>query len=300
MPRATPSPLLRGGSFFEGPRWRDGRWWVSDFYRHLVLAVGPDGTCEEVMEVPGQPSGLGWLADGSLLVVSMNDQRVLRCARSGKVTLHADLRGRAVGRLNDMVVDAAGRAFVGSFGFDLMAGDDPASSSVWRVDPDGAVTEAATGMLFPNGSVVTPDGSTLVVGETFGCRYSAFTIAADGRLTERRVWAQLAPTPRLGSFAELLPQVTVAPDGCCLDAEGRIWCADATRGRCILVREGGAVVDEVRAPDGLQVFACMLGGPDGRTLLLCCAPDFDESRRSAARQAVLLTTVVDIPHAGLP
>jgi sugar lactone lactonase YvrE len=300
MPRATPSPLLRGGSFFEGPRWRDGRWWVSDFYRHLVLAVGPDGTCEEVMEVPGQPSGLGWLADGSLLVVSMNDQRVLRRARSGKVTLHADLRGRAVGRLNDMVVDAAGRAFVGSFGFDLMAGDDPAPSSVWRVDPDGAVTEAATGMLFPNGSVVTPDGSTLVVGETFGCRYSAFTIAADGRLTERRVWAQLAPTPRLGSFAELLPQVTVAPDGCCLDAEGRIWCADAARGRCILVREGGAVVDEVRAPDGLQVFACMLGGPDGRTLLLCCAPDFDESRRSAARQAVLLTTVVDIPHAGLP
>jgi sugar lactone lactonase YvrE len=300
MPRATPSPLLRGGSFFEGPRWRDGRWWVSDFYRHLVLAVGPDGACEEVMEVPGQPSGLGWLADGSLLVVSMNDQRVLRCARSGKVTLHADLRGRAVGRLNDMVVDAAGRAFVGSFGFDLMAGDDPASSSVWRVDPDGAVTEAATGMLFPNGSVVTPDGSTLVVGETFGCRYSAFTIAADGRLTERRVWAQLAPTPRLGSFAELLPQVTVAPDGCCLDAEGRIWCADAARGRCILVREGGAVVDEVRAPDGLQVFACMLGGPDGRTLLLCCAPDFDESRRSAARQAVLLTTVVDVPHAGLP
>jgi sugar lactone lactonase YvrE len=300
MPRATPSPLLRGGSFFEGPRWRDGRWWVSDFYRHLVLAVGPDGACEEVMEVPGQPSGLGWLADGSLLVVSMNDQRVLRCARSGKVTLHADLRGRAVGRLNDMVVDAAGRAFVGSFGFDLMAGDDPASSSVWRVDPDGAVTEAATGMLFPNGSVVTPDGSTLVVGETFGCRYSAFTIAADGRLTERRVWAQLAPTPRLGSFAELLPQVTVAPDGCCLDAEGRIWCADATRGRCILVREGGAVIDEVHAPDGLRVFACMLGGPDGRTLLLCCAPDFDESRRSAARQAVLLTTVVDVPHAGLP
>src|SRR5207249_1718026 len=121
-----------------------------------------------VLEVPGQPSGLGWLPDGSLLVTSMKDQRVLRRSPGGEVTVHADLGGRAAGQVNDMVVDAGGRAFVGCFGFDLMAGDDPAPSSLWRVDADGAVTEAATGMLFPNGSVVTSDGSTLVVGESFG------------------------------------------------------------------------------------------------------------------------------------
>ena len=295
------SVLFEGGSFFEGPRWHGGRWWVSDFYRHVVLAVAADGSsAEEILEVPGQPSGLGWLPDGSLLVSSMKDQRVLRRSPAGDVRVHADLAGRAQGHLNDMVVDAAGRAFVGSFGFDLMAGEDPRPTSLWRIDPDGTVTEAATGLLFPNGPVVTPDGSTLIVGESFGCRYSAFTIADDGSLTDRRVWAQLAPTPTLGSFEQLLPQVTVAPDGCGLDAEGRIWCADAVGRRCILVAQGGAIVDEVRPPAGLGVFACMLGGTDGRTLLLCCAPDYLEHNRSVTREAVLLTTTVDAPHAGLP
>jgi len=295
------SLLLEGGSFFEGPRWHDGRWWVSDFYRHTVLSVAPEGSSPRtILEVPGQPSGLGWLPDGSLLVTSMKDQRVLRRSPTGAVTVHADLSGRAKGQVNDMVVDARGRAFVGCFGFDLMAGENPAPTSLWRVDPDGAVTEAATGMLFPNGAVVTPDGSTLIVGESFGCRYTAFTIAADGTLTDRRVWAQLAPTPTPGSFADLLPQVTVAPDGCGLDARGRIWCADAVGRRCLLVAEGGAIVDQVRPPDGLGVYACMLGGADGRTLLLCCAPDYLEDRRAGAREAVLFTTTVDVAHAGLP
>ena len=119
------STLLEGGSFFEGPRWHDGRWWVSDFYRHRVVAVTPDGGEEEVMTVEGQPSGLGWMPDGSLLVVSMRDHRVLRRAADGAVTEHADVSEYCGGHLNDMVVDATGRAYVGEFGFDLMAGGDP-------------------------------------------------------------------------------------------------------------------------------------------------------------------------------
>lgn len=292
--------LLEGGTFFEGPRWRDGRWWVSDFYRHLVLTVAPDGTTEEVMTVEGQPSGLGWQPDGSLLVVSMKDHRLLRRAPDGSVSVLADLSGHRAGHLNDMVVDAEGRAYVGEFGFDLMAGGQPATANLIRVDPDGSVAVAADDLYFPNGSVITPDGETLIVGETAGCRYTAFTIEPDGALSDRRVWAQLAPTPTIGTFAETLGQVTVGPDGCCLDAEGHIWAADAIGARLIRVAPGGTIVDEIAAPEGLGVFACMLGGDDGRTLLACAAPDFFEQARSAAREAVLLTTRVDVGHAGLP
>jgi sugar lactone lactonase YvrE len=292
--------LVRGGNFFEGPRWHDGRWYVSDFYRHAVLAVTPQGAEDRVMEVPGQPSGLGWMPDGSMLVVSMLDHRLLRRSPSGEVTEHADLGETCGGHANDMVVDPDGRAYVGNFGFDLMAGEEPRLACITRVDPDGAVTVAAEDLQFPNGSVITPDGSTLIVGETLGCRYSAFSIAPDGTLGDRRVWAQIAPTPRLGPAADMLPQVTVAPDGCGLDAENHIWAADAVGARCIRVAPGGAIVDEVRAPAGLGVFACMLGGDDGRTLLMCCAPDYLEHMRREAREAVLVTTTVDVPHAGLP
>lgn len=292
--------LVDGGSFFEGPRWHEGRWWVSDFYRHEVRTVTTDGAEDVVMEVPGQPSGLGWLPDGSLLVVSMTDHLVLRRSPDGTESTHADIGDRIAGNLNDMVVDAAGRAWVGGFGFDLMGGADPAATAIVRVDPDGTVTEAADDLLFPNGSVITPDGSTLIVGETMGCRYTAFTIGADGALTDRRVWAQLAPTPTLRTFAETLADVRVAPDGCALDAEGHVWAADALGARCIRVAPGGEVVDEVAAPEGLGIFACMLGGDDGRTLLLCAAPDFFEHERREQREAVLLTTTVEVPHAGLP
>lgn len=293
--------LADGGHFFEGPRWRDGRWWVSDFYRHEVLAIAPSGATETVASVPGQPSGLGWTPDGAMLVVSMLDHRLLRQERpGGPLDEVADLTPWCGGHLNDMVVDARGRAWVGDFGFDLMGGGDAALTSLKRVDPDGTVTVAAEDLYFPNGSVITPDGGTLIVGETVGCRYSAFTIGDDGSLSDRWVWAELAPTPTLGTFAEVLPQVTVAPDGCCLDAEGCIWAADAIGARLIRVAEGGAIVDQIAAPSGLGAFACMLGGDDGRTLLVCCAPDFFAHARAAAREAVLFTTTVDVPHAGLP
>jgi sugar lactone lactonase YvrE len=292
--------LLEGGTFFEGPRWHEGRWWVSDFYRGLVLSVDPDGSATEVLTVEAQPSGLGWLPDGALLVVSMRDRRILRWSSDAGASVHADVAELCGGHLNDMVVDRHGRAYAGNFGFDLMGGADPLPAALIRVDPDGRASVAAEDLLFPNGSVITPDGGTLIVGETAGARYTAFTIQDDGSLTDRRVWAQVAPTPEFTTLAETLGKLEFGPDGCALDAEGHIWSADEVGARCARLAPGGAIVDEIAAPDGLDVFACMLGGDDGRTLLMCAAPDFHEDSRSAAREAVLLTTTVDVPHAGRP
>jgi sugar lactone lactonase YvrE len=292
--------LLEGGAFFEGPRWHEGRWWVSDFYRHLVLTVDADGRSEEILTVEGQPSGLGWMPDGSLLVVSMRDHRILRRSPDGDVTLHADAGEHCRGHLNDMVVDRHGRAYAGTFGFDLMGGADPAAADLVRVDPDGTTSVAAEDLLFPNGSVITPDGRTLIVGETAGARYTAFTIEPDGTLADRRIWAQVAPTPELTTLEETLSRLQFGPDGCALDAEGHIWSADEVGARCVRLAPGGAIVDEIAAPEGLDCFACMLGGEDGRTLLICAAPDFAEATRVGATDAVLLTTTVDVPHAGLP
>jgi sugar lactone lactonase YvrE len=291
--------VLEGGSYFEGPRWHDGAWWASDFYRHTVSRVNPEGGETVVLEVENQPSGLGWLPDSSLLVVSMKDHRVLRLA-DGEVSTHADLSGVCGGHLNDMVVDTSGRAFVGDFGFDLMGGGAPASASVKRVDPDGTVTVVAEDLRFPNGSVITPDGGTLIVGETWGNRFTAFDIADDGSLTHRRVWVELGPEPVGDSIQELIGQVVVAPDGCTLDAEGHIWVADGLNPRVVRVAAGDGILDEIAAPDGMGVYACALGGDDGRGLLMCCAPDFYEHTRAPVREAVLVSTRVDVPHAGLP
>jgi sugar lactone lactonase YvrE len=292
--------LLGGGSFFEGPRWRDGRWWVSDFYRERVLTVDPSGREAEVLHVPGQPAGLGWLPDGSLLVVSRRDHTVLRRWPDGEVTVHADVAALCGGLLNDMVVDRHGRAYVGEMGFALDDFADPTTALLIRIDPDGTASVAAEDLYFPNGAVITPDGRTLVVGETAGARYTAFTIESDGSLSDRRVWAQVAPTPPLTTFTETLAGLEFGPDGCTLDADGLIWSADEVGGRCVRLAPGGDILAEIAMPAGLTVFACMLGGDDGRTLLMCAAPDFDARARSAAYEAVLLTTTVDVPHAGLP
>ena len=290
--------LITGMSYTECPRWHDGRLWFADFYTYAVYSAAEDGSDLRVeAEVPQQPSGLGWLPDGRLLVVSMRDAKILRREGDGTLVEHADLRAHVTGHPNDMVVDGRGRAFVGNFGFDLMAGADTEPTVLLRVDPDGSVTTVADDLWFPNGSVITPEG-TLLVDETFGNRVSAFDIGEDGSLGPRRDWAKFGDLPTSRVLSEAIPQVAVAPDGCGLDAEGLLWAADATHGRVVRVREGGEIVDEV--VPGTGVFACMLGGSDGRTLFMSCAPDFDEHARSAAREAEIRTVRVDVPHAGTP
>jgi sugar lactone lactonase YvrE len=285
--------LVDGGSFFECPRWHEGRWWVSDFHRHSVFAIGQDGQQQVAMTVDAQPAGLGWLPDGSLLVASMKDHRLLRKWPDDSITEHADLTGLCRGYLNDMIVDAEGRAYVGNFGYAVAAGESRAPCPLVCVDVDGTASIVGEDLLFPNGTVITADGRTLIVAETMGCRLSAFTIQPDGSLTDRRIWAQLAPTPAPDA------EVPIGPDGCCLDAEGQIWVADAFGRRCRRIGEGGAISEEITIP-GQGIYACMLGGSDGRTLLMCVAPNFGEANRRDVRDASLFTTQVDVPRAGLP
>ncbi len=285
-------------SYAECPRWHDDRIWFVDFYTYRVLSAAEDGSDLRVeAEVPEQPSGLGWLPDGRLLVVSMRDARLLRREPDGTLVTHADLSAHVSGHPNDMVVDRDGRAFVGNFGFDLMNGAPVAPANLVRVDPDGTVTTVADDMWFANGSVITDDG-VLLVDETFGNRITAFDLGQDGSLGNRRVWARFGELPADRDLEKALGQLVVAPDGCCLDAEGALWIADALAGRLVRVREGGEIVDEI--PVGSGVYACMLGGVDGRTLFACAAPDFNEHARKAAREARLVSVRVDVPHAGRP
>lgn len=292
------STVLSDLSYLECPRWHEGRIWVSDFYTHRVLSAREDGSdLRHEAEVAGQPSGLGWLPDGRLLVVSQHDARLLRREPDGSLVTHADLSAHVTGEPNDMVVDQQGRAFVGSFGFDLFGGAPLAPTAVLRVDPDGTVTQLADDLWFPNGSVITDDG-VYIVSETFGNRLSAFDVQADGSLANRRVWASFGDLPNASDLTAALGQLAVAPDGCGLDAEGAIWVADALNGRVLRIREGGEILEEL--PVGTGVFACMLGGHDGRTLYVCVAPDFDRAARSAAREAELRAVRVEVPHAGRP
>jgi sugar lactone lactonase YvrE len=284
------SRTLREGLFFgESPRWHDGRLWYSDFYDHAVHALAPDGADERVVELDGRSSGLGWLPDGRLLIVSMLDRRVLRVEENGAVVTHADLSAIATGHCNDMVVDARGRAYVGNFGFDIEAPRDrstpPPTAVLALVAPDGSVTAAADAMAFPNGTVITPDGRLLIIAESLGRRLTAFDIAPDGSLSGRRVWADLSARP-------------VSPDGICLDADGAVWAANALGPVVVRVAEGGAVLDEVEFSQ--TCFACMLGGADGRQLYGLTAVSSVEHEAVPARAGRVEVATVDVPHAGLP
>lgn len=293
------SELIAGYSFFEGPRWHADRLWLSDFYTHQVIAVGLDGQVEQIAQVPQQPSGLGWLPDGRLLVISMRDRKILRRELDGRLVQHADLAGIASGHVNDMVVDAQGRAYVGNFGFDLMAGAAPALATLACVQPDGKVTAAAEGLFFPNGSMLTPDGKTLIVCETMGNRISAFDVHADGTLGPRRDWAVFGELPTATDVPGVLGSLKAAPDGAVLDAEGAVWFADAVGNRAVRMAPGGKILDSI-STGNMGCFALTLGGPDRRTLFLCVAPDFHEAARTAQREAAIWTTQVDVPGAGTP
>jgi sugar lactone lactonase YvrE len=277
-----PRVLLDGLRFPEGPRWHDGRFWFSDMHAGRVIAVAMDGRAETIVEVEGEPSGLGWLPDGRLLVVSMQDRRLLRLDPDGLSEV-ADLSPHASFHCNDMVVDAQGRAYVGNFGFDLHAKETPTGANLILVHPDGRTEVAAKDLRFPNGAVITPDGKTLIIGETFAGCLTAFDVADDGSLHGRRLWAQLDGA---------------VPDGICLDTEGAIWVASPIgAGGVLRVREGGEVTDRIGVEH--EAFACMLGGPDRCTLFICTAPDSDPDTTGDCRGRIEIVSV-RVPGAGLP
>ena len=271
--------VVDGIDFGEGPRWHLGRLWFSDFYQGTISSVGHDRRRRVEVEYDGRPSGLGWLPDGRLLFVSMLDRRVMRRETDGSIVEHADLDGIATGFCNDMVVGPLGNAYVGNFGFDFEGGEPPAAATLAIVWADGTVTAAADELRFPNGSVITDDGSTLIVGESMGARYTAFTITHDRGLTDRRVWAEVPG---------------MAPDGCTIDAEGAIWFADALGSQVVRVLEGGEITDRVPTLD--NVFACMLGGADGRTLFALTAAGAHPDTVDGTATGALWQRQVSVPR----
>ena len=279
-------PLIDGLDFGEGPRWHDGRLWYSDFFGHHVAAVDLAGQHEVMVELDGaledRPSGLGWLPDGRLLVVAMQRRAVLRQEPDGHLVVHADLSAVATADANDMVVATDGTAYVGNFGADMFGGERPSPADLAGVHPDGTVFTAARDLDFPNGSVITPDGRTLIVGESMGRRYRAFPIHDDGTLGDGWVWAELGDR---------------SPDGCTMDADGAIWFADASGHHVVRVREGGEITHQIPTPD--TAYACALGGAGGRTLFVltaACVPTQDYVPGTGR----IWTVAVDVPHAGRP
>ncbi|HEV3109165.1 MAG TPA: SMP-30/gluconolactonase/LRE family protein [Candidatus Binataceae bacterium] len=268
--------------FGEGPRWHDGRLYYSDMHGHTVNAVDMNGRAEVIAEVAASPSGLGWLPDGRMLVVSMMDRRLMRL-EDGALKLHADLSSLASSHLNDMVVDASGRAYVGNFGYDFFKGETQKAAEVVMVEAGGAARIVARDMMFPNGSVIPPGGKTLIVGESMAHRLTEFDIAADGSLDNRRVWAELGDA---------------LPDGIALDAEGAIWVASPFTYELLRVKRGGDVAEQIKREQ--MPIACALGGPRRRTLFVLTSETVEPNDCRKKRSARVEMTEVESPGAGLP
>ena len=283
MPMQKKSQILLDGLLFpEGPRWHGGKLWFSDMQGLHVMTVDMDGNAEKIVEVQCCPSGLGWLPDGRMLVVSMMDRRLLRLDAGGLSEI-ADLSNLASFHCNDMVVDKKGRAYIGNFGFDLAANAAVEPAEIILVTPDGKANIAAEDLYFPNGTVITPEDRALIVAESFGNCLTAFDIEPDGSLTNRRIWAKLE-----GIYS----------DGICLDAEGAIWVAAPHPGEVLRVREGGNVTHRLKV--STKPYACMLGGFDRRILFICTAGSFDSKEVRAKPGGKIEIIEVDIPGAGLP
>ena len=278
--------------FPEGPRWHDGRLWVSDQHAHRVLAIDLEGRSEVVAELDDMPSGLAFTPKGELLVVSMRRRQILSVGGSD-IRVHADLSGfLGHGWLNDMVVDSKGRAYVGHRGAGY---GHPTDKKEWVLlaQPNGQYRVAADCVEGPNGSIITPDGKTLILAETRAGRLTMFRIAEDGTLSDRRTFVQFEPGAH--------------PDGICLDAEGAIW--TGCDGACIRVRDGGEITDTIEMEGGRTAVACMLGGADRRTLFILATHftleqlrsvvDAESDARSPCRGRIEVVQV-KVPGAGLP
>ena len=273
--------LLTGLAFGEGPRWRDGYLWFSDFYRHGIFRVDENGTEELVLEVPTQPSGLGWLPNGNLVFVSMLDRCLKQMDPTGEVSAHADLSHIAGGPCNDMVVGADGTAYVGNFGFEQ--GEAFAQATLAIVDADGTTRSGPAGLDFPNGTVINPEGNRLVIAESYGRRLLSFDIERDGSLTGRQLFADLGER---------------VPDGICLDVEGGIWVGDPANHSVFRVVDGGEITHHIDLE--LNCYACALGGEDRRTLYLVTAPTSGRGGAADRREGRIERIRVETPGTGSP
>ena len=276
--------LMTGISFGESPRWHEGRLWFADWAAEELIAVDLDGRSEVIAQVHSFPFCLDWLPEGTLLVVSARERRLLRAEADGSFSLYADLRPLSDKGWNEIVVDGRGNAYVNGGGFDLMAGEEFAPGIVALVTPDGRARPVADGIAFPNGMAVTHDNSTLIVAESYAGRLTGFDIADDGTLHNRRAWAELGDA---------------APDGICIDASGAVWYADVPHACCVRVREGGEVLDRIELDRGC--FSCALGGPDGRTLFMVTREWQGVSEAgSQERTGQVVTARAPEPGAGYP
>lgn len=273
--------LADGLLFPEAPRWHDGLLWFSEKRAGRVLAIRPNGDVIDTVTIDGEPGGIGWLADGSMVVVSMRHRSVMRVVADDAVSLYADVSSLTTYRCNDMVVDRRGNAFVGDFGYDMAAGADPAPGVLVLVPSSGEEPRVVADELhFPNGAVVTPDDTTLIIAESARNRLTAFTIDADCGLSNRRLWADLGST---------------VPDGICLDADGAIWVADPLGNEVVRVAEGGEILQRTDTDQG--AFACELGGDDGHTLFVCTYEAGASTSPTPKPVGRIIATQVEVPAA---
>ena len=283
--------LMDGLTFGEGPRWHEEKFYFSDFYSHKVFSLDMDGNSEVIVEVPAQPSGLGWMPDGTMLIVSMKDKKLLSFNKN-TLSEVADLSNLAGFHCNDMVVDDQGNAYIGNFCFNTYSGEEIRPANLILVRPGEDPCLAADDLLFPNGTVITPDGKTLIVGETYAARLTAFDINQDATLSNRRVWADFTLDADEGDIP--------LPDGICLDAEGAIWVASPSTAEVIRVREGGVILDRISVET--NAYACMLGGDDLKTLFICTSNASGVDPESALREksGKIETIKVEVAGAGRP
>ena len=277
----SPEILAEGIYFGESPRWHDDRLWYSDWGANQVVALHADGTPEVITSVPSFPMCIEFLPDGRLLVVDSAQHRVVRREPDATLVPHADLSGLTDKPWNDIVVDRVGNAYVNNIGYDFPEGE-PAPGIIAHVTPAGEVRQVAGDLAFPNGMVITPEGTTLIVAESHASRLTAFDIAPDGGLTNRRVWAE---TP--GDH----------PDGICLDTEGAVWYADVGNRHCVRLREGGETLGTVQWDRG--AFACALSRGESNPRLFVIGQDFEggEADRPTGRVAAFPAPA---PGAGKP
>ncbi|MBM9463989.1 SMP-30/gluconolactonase/LRE family protein [Aeromicrobium sp. YIM 150415] len=271
--------------FPEGARWHGDRLWFSDMHTGQVFRANPLlRTLEEYAIIDDQPSGLGWLPDGDLLVSSMLSRAVLRVAATGEVSRFAELSSLTAAPVNDLVTTPSGTTYLGGFGYDLYADAPAKPGPILRIDPDSSTRIVETDMTFPNGMVILPGTSTLVVAETWAARLTAFDIDDDGGLSGKRVWAELPPDS--------------TPDGICVDAAGAVWVSSIATSQFLRVEAGGRISDVISV-DGRCATDCVLGGPNGTTLFLLTSNSWQPSDTTTRQGRIEAVEVaVPAPEAG--